>query len=206
MKPQGIVGGGAVTPYSLPWQVALVRSGRNRPFCGGALISPNHVLTAAHCMGVNNFDVIVGEHSISDTSDGTRHEVCRSVSHPSYASSSTNNDFAIVHLKTPVTLGPRAVPACLPDSSVAGDALAGQSATVSGWGTLSSGGSSPNVLHKVSVPVITNAQCSTQYSGHSITNEMICAGNIPNGGVDSCQGDSGGYYYLNFIYQLIFHT
>ena len=186
------MGGSEVTPYSLPWQVALVSRGGNQPFCGGTLISPNHVLTAAHCTGSSNFDIIVGEHSISDTSDGTRHTICRVVPHPNYNSpSQLNNDFSIVHLTNPVTLGARAVPACLADSSLSGDELVGQLLTVSGWGTLSSGGGSPNVLHKVSVPAISNAQCSQAYNG-AITEAMLCAGNTQNGGIDSCQGDSGG--------------
>ena len=62
--------------------------------------------------------------------------------------------------------------------------------TVSGWGTLSSGGSQPTVLHSVDVPGITNAQCGQAYSG--IRNAMLCAGDVANGGIDSCQGDSGG--------------
>ena len=191
--PQGIVGGGEATPYSLPWQVALVRSGSSRPFCGGTLISPNHVLTAAHCTGSSNFDIIVGEHRISDSSDGTRHQVCRVENHPNYnRPSQLNNDFAIVHLRDAVTLGQRANIACLADSSLAGDFLVGRSLTVSGWGTLSSGGSQPGVLHKVDVPAVSNAQCAQAYSQYSITNAMLCAGDIANGGVDSCQGDSGG--------------
>ena len=64
--------------------------------------------------------------------------------------------------------------------------------TVSGWGTLSSGGSSPNVLHKVDVPGLTNADCNSKYGSGSITSIMLCAGNTVAGGIDSCQGDSGG--------------
>ena len=156
------------------------------------MISPTHVLTAAHCTSHSNFDIIVGEHSISDSSDGTRHQVCRAVRHPNYNPQDLNNDFSIVHLREPVSIGSRALPACLPDSSLAGDALAGKSLMVSGWGRLSSGGSAPNVLHQVTVPAVTNAQCDQAYSQYSITSAMLCAGNILNGGVDSCQGDSGG--------------
>ena len=135
-----------------------------------------------------SINVIVGEHSITSSSDGTRHTICRSVNHPSY--SNLNNDFAILHLNSPVQIGTRAAPACLPTSALGGDFLAGKTMTVSGWGTLSSGGGQPTVLHSVDVPGITNSQCNQLYG--SITNAMLCAGNVNNGGVDSCQGDSGG--------------
>ena len=63
-------------------------------------------------------------------------------------------------------------------------------ATVSGWGTLRSGGSLPDQLHAVEVPLVSDASCeqsygSTRFSGK----EMLCAGEE---GKDSCQGDSGG--------------
>lgn len=50
-KPHRIVGGSEAGPYSLPWQVGLVRKNSNnrKPFCGGTLISNRHILTAAHC-------------------------------------------------------------------------------------------------------------------------------------------------------------
>ena len=190
IKHAAIVGGSSVTPYSIPWQVALVDVGGNQPFCGGTLISDRHVLSAAHCMG-GTFDVIVGEHRISDASDGIRHEICRGTKHPKYNDNSMNNDFAIIHLKEPVKLGSRAALACLPDSSLGGNRLNKKKMTVSGWGTLSAGGNQPNVLHSVKVKGITNKQCKRLYGG-GITGAMLCAGNVKNGGVDSCQGDSGG--------------
>ena len=137
--------------------------------------------------------MIVGEHSTTDSSDGTRHEICRAVRHPSYNSgTSLNNDFAIVHLRQPVELGNRAIPACLPTSSFSGDFIAGRTLKVSGWGTLSSGGGQPTELHSVNVPGITNTDCKALYGSSRITEEMLCAGDVTNGGIDSCQGDSGG--------------
>ena len=195
-----IVGGGEVTPFSLPWQVALASSS-GRFFCGGTLIGPRHVLTAAHCMG-GSFNVIVGEHDKTDSSDGTRHTVCRAVSHPNYADTpnnvgAINNDFAIVTLTNPVQVGPRAVPACLPTASAHGGSfLDDKNVTTSGWGRLQSGGSSPTVLHKVTVPGVSNAVCQQLYEGrygpNAILPDMMCAGNTVEGGVDACQGDSGG--------------
>ena len=188
IKPERIVGGSEVTPYSIPWQVAFVRRGSDSPFCGGTLISDRHVLTAAHCTSRNrDYDVIVGEHSITSSSDGTRHKVCRAVDHPN--NRGVDYDFAILHLETPVQFGTRAAPACLPPTTFGGDFFDGKSLTVSGWGDLSNGQGSPSVLHSVDVPGMTNAACRNAYS--SISSDMMCAGRA-SGGIDSCQGDSGG--------------
>jgi len=62
-------------------------------------------------------------------------------------------------------------------------------ATVAGWGALTEGGSSPVVLYKVDVPVVTDESCRSSYGSSSVADSMICAG---EGGKDSCQGDSGG--------------
>ena len=184
-----------MSPYSLPWQVGLVSPGGNQPWCGGTLIGPNHVLTAAHCMGYD-FEIVVGEHDATSTEDGTRHQVCGTTKHPDYNSGTTNNDYAIVRLTESVELGARAVPACLPDATFAGDFLDDKTMTVSGWGTTSSGRSQSGVLLSVDVPGISNTVCRANYSENAITDSMMCAG---AGGVDSCQGDSGGMLRYKFL-------
>ena len=201
-----IINGSEVTPYSLPWQVALVTSGSNKPFCGGTLISARHVLTAAHCTdGLSRSpDVMVGEHRITSTADGTRHGTCRFVDHPRYVKlfNSIINDYSILHLRIPVHIGPRAVPACLPPSTYDDAFLGGKTFIVSGWGVLSEGGVSASVLHSIRVPGMTNSQCLNYYPG-LIDGSMLCAG-FTTGGIDACQGDSGGmksqneYKVLNF--------
>ena len=173
--------------------------GSSNPDCGGTLISDRHVLTAAHCTSSGywkRYDVIVGEHKVSPHSqhstDGTRHRVCRFADHPSYDYISLDNDFSILHLEQPVEFGARAVPACLPPVSFKGDFLNGKSLTVSGWGKLTEGGTSPNVLHSVVVPGWTNAACNQrQFYDNQIMDSMLCAGQA-NGGIDACTGDSGG--------------
>ncbi len=65
---------------------------------------------------------------------------------------------------------------------------AGSTATVSGWGTLSSGGT-PDVLHSVDVPVVDDQTCEDAYGSSMVPETMICSGAE---GIDSCQGDSGG--------------
>ena len=183
-----------MTPYSIPWQVAFVRRGSDSPSCGGTLITDRHVLTAAHCTRPLGYEgeIIVGEHDITSSEDGTRHSYSRYVDHPLYESNTANYDFSIIYLDKPVQIGPRAVPACLPSTDFSGDYLNGKNLTVSGWGALSEGGLSPTVLHSVEVPGMTNAICNQpDFYNNRITDVMLCAG-YAGGEIDSCKGDSGG--------------
>ena len=58
----------------------------------------------------------------------------------------------------------------------------GENMIISGWGSLSSGGSSPNILQVAYVPLVTHAYCQDKYSksGYDITEDMVCAG-FPTG-------------------------
>merc|ERR1712110_317391 len=180
-----IVGGQKTKEHEYPWQVGLVtRTGRT-PFCGGTLISPNHVLTAAHCTrsDPSSMTVLVGEYNIGDE-EYTRVDIAEVLDHPNYNSDTLDNDYAILRLANPVSFTNEVSPACLPADVSA--TYAGVLATVTGWGTLSSGGSQPTVLQEVDVTVTTNTECNNAYG--SITANMVCAA---DSGKDSCQGDSG---------------
>ena len=70
-----------------------------------------------------------------------------------------------------------------------GDVSDGDMCWLTGWGTLKSGGSQPEVLQQVSVPVVSQDSCKKSYK-NQIHDSMICAG-YAEGGKDACQGDSG---------------
>ncbi|KAM0337993.1 hypothetical protein ACHAPU_011470 [Fusarium lateritium] len=182
-----IVGGTSASAGDFPFIVSISRNGG--PWCGGALLNANTVLTAAHCVSgyaQSGFQIRAG--SLSRTSGGRTSTLSSVKVHPSY--SGNNNDVAILKLTTSIPSGGAIGYATLAASG--SDPAAGSTATVAGWGATSEGGtSSPVNLLKVSVPVVSRATCRQQYGTSAITEQMFCAG-VASGGKDSCQGDSGG--------------
>ncbi len=185
-----IVGGTVAGAADNPFQVALLTknivNNRSAQFCGGMLYKSNYIITAAHCsdfVTANQVQVLTGTRNLDGT--GVRRNVTRIVIHPSWNPSTFNNDVAVWQLSTAATGIPLV-------SLATADPADGTGLLVTGWGTLSEGGSLPISLRKVTVPLTNRLNCNdaNSYNGQ-ITTNMLCAGR-DSGGIDSCQGDSGG--------------
>jgi secreted trypsin-like serine protease len=192
-----IVGGKPVTKKDLyPWMTALIQRHYDPvdgQFCGGSLIDPFWVLTAAHCLcdeDPENLDVVLGFLKL-DEKPKERINVEKIIIHPKYDADTSDFDVALIRLakaskQKPIDM----IPSGDPDKI----ATPGTMATIIGWGALAEGGPGSRKLMHVDVPIISNAEANKSYGG-DVTKNMIAAG-FPQGGKDACQGDSGGPFLV----------
>ncbi|XP_070773322.1 enteropeptidase [Enoplosus armatus] len=189
-----VVGGVDAVKGAWPWIVSLQWRGRH--VCGGSLIGRDWLLTAAHCVYGKNvhltsWSAVFGLHSQSDINslDVQTRRVDRIVINRQYNRQTKQADIAMMHLWPPINFTQFIQPVCLPNEDQ--DFTAGRRCFIAGWGRDAEQGSLPNVLQEAEVPLVVQEQCQLQLPEYTITSSMLCAG-YPEGGVDSCKGDSGG--------------
>ncbi|XP_041475891.1 uncharacterized protein LOC121424322 isoform X2 [Lytechinus variegatus] len=192
-----IVGGINARRGEFPW-IGSLRSGSEESdeygghICGSTLISSQWVLTAAHCVELYVDRVVFGNTYLTSDSDAeVSVEVADVFIHPEYDIYNILNDLALIRLAEPVTFSDYVRPACLAESS---DELnAYRRCLIAGWGIIQEGTDplSPS-LRKAVVNLLDREWCDSEFSYNgTLTEATICAG-YEEGGIDTCQGDSGG--------------
>ncbi|RDW92774.1 serine protease [Aspergillus mulundensis] len=189
LKPS-IVGGTEVSITDYPYQIALLNGGACT--CGGSIISPNHIVTAAHCVrsARDPSHISIRAGSSFHNTGGEIVNVSAIAVHPAYSAGMVDNDIAVLTLGQALEFKPGIEPIALPASGSTALA-AGEEVVVSGWGTETETGSLSRVLRAVAVAVTTMAECRAAHGEKYITESMFCAG-VAGGGKDACYGDSGG--------------
>uniref|UniRef100_UPI00398F6AD9 transmembrane protease serine 9-like n=1 Tax=Pristiophorus japonicus TaxID=55135 RepID=UPI00398F6AD9 len=190
-----IIGGREVKPNSRPFMVSIQLNEQH--ICGGALIAPRWVLTAAHCQELYQMEhskVVLGAHSLSKTQKGKKTiKVIKTFPHPMFDERTPENDIMLLQLAQEAILNKHVSTLKLPKSTE--DVKAGTKCRVAGWGT-----TNPEILkasdtlREVNVNIIDRKVCNSKaYYDYNpiITKDMLCAGDN-KARKDTCAGDSGG--------------
>ncbi len=182
-----VVGGQRGTTTSAPWVVYLTDASGFQ-FCGGTLVTPTKVVTAAHCTASapdRKTFVVVGRDD-KQSRAGTSVAVAKTWVSPTFTSVGNGLDVSVLTLASPVrqTTLPLAAPS---DGALYAPATA---ATIYGWGSTSENGTASRYLLSATVPIRDDSYCRSGASNFD-PSLLTCAG-YDDGGVDTCQGDSGG--------------
>ncbi|WP_367320780.1 trypsin-like serine protease [Streptomyces sp. HUAS ZL42] len=218
-----IIGGTDTTITSAPWMAQLWyyddkgtadESDDIGFFCGGAVVAPTKILTAAHC--VRNYNwyangaIVTGTSQLpttvtnadgsqsTDLHGGTVTGVWRQWNHPSYSATTFDNDIAVLTL--PVAI--KATPIRMTTAGDTASYAAGTSAKLYGWGRTSSTSQDiSETLKTATLPIQSDTTCANYHGVDFVKGHMVCAGN-PASGSDTgttaaCNGDSGGPLVVN---------
>ncbi|MCZ8309793.1 MAG: serine protease [Magnetospirillum sp.] len=220
-----VVGPGSIAAPEehIPWQVALIdkknfRSNLDSQRCGGSILAPTWVVTAAHCFnGIRRADfeesTFVG-YGTADLEKGNVQKVeiekvflSERFEHAppgaTGSSQSYRNDIALLKLKKPIMLNQTAKPIrYLPASEAVRLVRDGMQLQVSGWGHVvpAKPGQEPRIRAQIvrspnllftSVDAITTERCrSMPFVGAHASDHFVCA--LGSDGGDACTNDSGG--------------
>ena len=211
-----VIGGSTTTIEQYPWQAAVVYDSSKvsgdpfqRQLCGGSLVTPYIVLTAAHCvydtdpennssLDPDDVNVVLGQAELSTAPPSAEFDVQGvawqddfdpTYGHPAHGVPS--NDVGYLVLASPYNA---ATPIDIAGSGEGALSDPGSPEEITGWGataTSGPGSGGSDILQAATVPIVSDSSCAGSYGAYFNGSTMVCAG-FPEGGVDTCFGDSGG--------------
>uniref|UniRef100_A0A0L8GTK7 Peptidase S1 domain-containing protein n=1 Tax=Octopus bimaculoides TaxID=37653 RepID=A0A0L8GTK7_OCTBM len=211
-RKKRVIGGGRIFPGDYPWLVSLYFKG-NHPFqvksgfkhlCGGTLIHPQWVLSAAHCFeeyvfsnlhNINYWSAVVGEYDLRKNESYEQiRAIEKIITYDNFTLKPIKYDIALLKLRKPVVISKHVNTICLHKNETF---LVGETCTVTGWGTLSTNGKGSAMPYQASIDTISDAICKSRLftlpdeerNAYKFYDGAFCASGFSK---DACYGDSGG--------------
>ncbi|XP_073478683.1 granzyme A-like isoform X1 [Aquarana catesbeiana] len=186
-----IIKGKEAKPHSRPYMVHIKQE---YWICGGILIKPHWVLTAAHCNFNHTANITLGAHSISAVEKEKQFlKTDRVITHELYKDGSFNYDVALLQLSKDANLTHAVKALPLPESC--DEPVEGTVCEVAGWGFTRNTNNKPSdKLMEANVTIMKKIACKEYWEG-KITENFICTKN--QNGTETCKGDSGGPLICN---------
>jgi secreted trypsin-like serine protease len=192
-----VVGGGTTVATAYPWLAAigspLFLTRPSGQFCGGALIAPDQVITAAHCVEVAIFlpEALTATFGRTElhSGDGTTVHVTNIRIHPDFHDTDFDGETVHHHDVAILTLD-RPQPGPFLKIAAAGGGVG----TVLGWGATAEDDSSNTRLRAALVPLVSDNACAPDYGSAFDPADMLCAGSTE---ADTGEFDSGGPLVVN---------
>ncbi|XP_011295411.2 trypsin alpha-3-like [Musca domestica] len=181
-----ILGGEEITVDKAPYVVQLHHK-RDGFFCGGALVAPRYVVTAAHCLEgyqLTDIRVVAGATSLGD--EGVQSRVEDGFMPAEYDVDTVDMDVAVLKLAEELRGGVVKTIGLCSELLEPGNLL-----QISGWGRVTENGDLSKNLRTVRVPLLPREECVLRYKrlGENLTKSMMCAFTENK---DACTSDSGG--------------
>jgi len=198
-----VINGVDAKPGAWPWQVLIKLF--DQPHCGGSIVSPWYIVTAAHCLYkkeaiTDQFSVVTGEHDF-DKQEGPEMTIPadKLIVHPKFNFDHLDFDIALIKLKWPVQFKPGVTATvCMPKK---GEKLpVGTNCMITGWGKTDGYAHMHHILQQARLPVVDNQKCNSLNKNNTriaVSSNMVCAGFGPGTPTGGCHGDSGGPFVCN---------